>query len=112
VGEEALTMNDVVVELLQEAKERIAAGWCQLALQKVYPDGTVEVCALGAFRRQDGQFYKALEALHATLNCRRNHGSRHCASMSVVDHNNLCLRSQVEALDWFERAIRYAKEVH
>lgn len=97
-------MNDAVVTVLQKAKERIAEGWCQHTAYRLN-----QVCAWAALGvpyslglDQGAEFVAAVNILAAARDC------PDCRSIPY--HNDKCITSQVEALDWFERAIRLAKE--
>jgi len=98
-------MSDDVVSLLQRAKETIAAGWGQ----GDYEPEPGLVCASKAI--QVGAAYPIQDqydmgvALAKTMNC-DSPGRRH----NIPHHNDYCLRTQADALDWFDRAIAYAKE--
>ena len=94
---------EAVVAALQHGKERIARGWCK---------GTImnergEVCAsgaLGAPAAADQELYgRATDMLLLVTGCERPHAS-------VTSHNDYCLAGQADALDWFDRAIRMAKD--
>lgn len=99
-------MNDLTVTMLQQGKERIAQGWVQGRTS----DGLGHYCAVGAlcvsttgpYDDWRGAFIEALESLRETTGC----GVRHAATT----HNDKCLSSQADVLDWFDRAIVWAKD--
>lgn len=96
-------MSDLVTRL-QEGKELIARGWTQGVSRRM--DGVCVWWAVvetqtGLFR-YDAVAVAAVAALSDTRECP---GCR-----SVPYHNDTCLSSHVEVLDWFDRAIRRAKE--
>lgn len=110
-------MDDEIVSVLQQAKERIARGWCRFEL---WNPVRTQFCARGAVIDSIGgrtaAHYQphlvgpADRALAATRACR----GRACAleedQLAVINHNNICVENQTEMLDWFDRAIRWAKE--
>ena len=101
-------MNDVVVALLQRAKERLAGGWCQRSFKSHAPFvNRVSFCASGALieaavPESDECYHAAREMLMVTTLC----GPR----CNILVHNDRHISSQIDALDWFDRAIKYAKD--
>lgn len=123
-----MNLNDMTVtDLLQKGKERVAAGWCRYAFIKRTETGYV-YCARGAVGAIDAPMHHlvmaAEKALEATMECPRHTVAEFeiafngvisvpqdiSAGWRVASHNNECLGNQTDALDWFDRAIRYAKD--
>lgn len=95
-------MSETVVTVLQRGKEKIAEGWCQHESK----NERGEVCAAGALIEASldtKMQYRATRALLAATACGKHH-------VFLSAHNDLCLDDQVGALDWFDRAIRMAKD--
>jgi hypothetical protein len=99
---------------LQEAKEHLAQGWCRRVLNRPTPSGQ-EVCALGALVAAAGSRRELMDAVtpakRALLASMACSSSRHPDKQALISgHNDLCLKTQADALDWFDRAIRHAKD--
>jgi hypothetical protein len=102
---------DSAVTLLQAAKEKIAEGWCRGTLSRVVA-GHRERCASGALMSARTRhtsyvvWHVAQQALLATVTCQA--WALHNRT-SIAGHNDQCVQTQVEALDWFDRAIAHVK---
>jgi hypothetical protein len=102
-----------VVAVLQQGKELVARGWCQGGTGQWAQAGRKYVCAGVAVNLQ----FPHVHGFIVTAAMRRIAVHAHNALLAttgddcemVSRHNDVHLRSQVECLDWFDRAIRYVK---
>lgn len=102
-----ISNSDAVVTTLQRAKEHLAEhGWWRGTRypSPSGPRGYAAVCAVEALHARDIPLLVLLSAFDAL---RATTGDAHRV---IIDHNDHCLTSLADALDWFDRAIRYAKE--
>jgi hypothetical protein len=105
-----MVTRDEVIATLQQAKERVAAGWTQGRSKIIVANGTTKYCMTGAIISvtitRDDLREIAYDMLKATRECRL------CQDFgrSVEGHNDTCLVRQSEAIDWYDRAIAYCKQ--
>jgi hypothetical protein len=98
--------RDRVVEVLQRAKERVAAGWWNGALH----DGDEVKCAAQAiYHQHDVEIAIPCRLLAQAVTGRQLHEYTN-ALETVITWNDTPGRTQAEVLDAFDAAIRLAKE--
>lgn len=109
-------MSDDVVSVLQRARERVAAGWCQGALCMPYVPWDFSLtgeqyqaiktarawCMSGALIAEVGQLLSMGQPAVRYL--------RLAIDADFPDWNDRPCRTQAEVLDAFEKAIRLAKD--
>ena len=116
-------MSDDVVAVLQRAKEKVAAGWCQGPLgvdsegrphQHFLPflhlsstDSITRVCAAGAIYCA---IYWPIDSCVVRWEDAAKYLRQAIGGLEIPEWNDAPERTQADVLDAFDRAIRVAKE--
>jgi len=100
-------LREQILEVLSGVKEKIAVGWHK---GSAHNRDISKVCVGFAITLEEAKrkfsydiFAQTIKILLTVTNCSEQ---EHMISF----HNDDCINSQAEALDWIDRAIKYTKE--